>query len=142
MRTLFRSVGLAAIAASLAMTTAPAFAGTTFDLGIDVSGVARTASAVDSYIASLEPETQAAIMGACDNYVQNPTSARDVSTLGFCQIAVGAGNTTTFASSRSPVVLGAPAVSRAPADTPRLSAGGGTGGYTLCFNGSPDYPTC
>jgi hypothetical protein len=107
MRTLIRSAAFAAMAASLSLTAVPAFAvnypnqarnGTTFDLGIDVSAVPRTAKAVDAYVASLAPETQAAIMGACENYVQNPEGVQDISTLGFCQIAVGSGTTGTFAS--------------------------------------------
>jgi hypothetical protein len=98
MRTLISSAALAAIAVSLTLTAAPAFAvnfpdqprtGTTFDLGIDVSAVPLTTSAVDAYIASLPPETQAAVMGGCDTYMQYPTSAQDISTLSFCRIAVG-----------------------------------------------------
>jgi hypothetical protein len=63
--------------------------GTTFDLGVDVSTVPLNARAVDSYIASLEPETQAAIMGGCHTYMDYPSSAKSLDTISFCRIAVG-----------------------------------------------------
>ena len=63
--------------------------GINFDLGIDVSGVPLNARAVDGYIASLEPETQAAVVGACQTYMQYPESAKALETLSFCRIAVG-----------------------------------------------------
>ena len=141
MRAFISTAAVAAMAASLALTAVPAFAGTNFDLGVDVSGVAHTTRAVDSYLAAQAPETQAALRGACENYVQNPTSAQDIATLAFCRIAVGGGNTASFASTNPPVVFSAPAINNAPAySTPTRP--GNSGGYSLCFNGSPNYPTC
>jgi hypothetical protein len=60
----------------------------TLDLGIDVSGVPHTAAAVKSFIGKLEPQTQSAVMGACETYMRDPSSASSPDTLGFCASAV------------------------------------------------------
>ena len=60
----------------------------TLDLGIDVSGVPHTAAAVKAFIGQLEPETQSAVMGACETFMQDPTSVTSPETLGFCASAV------------------------------------------------------
>jgi len=61
---------------------------TVFDLGVDVSGLPRTAAAVHAYLGSLEPETRVAIVKACENFMAYPSSAQDRETIAFCAIAV------------------------------------------------------
>jgi hypothetical protein len=141
MRVLTSTAALAAITIALAMTAPLATAATrtpvpdaasttTFDLGVDVSDVAPTRADVHAYLAGLEPETQAAILGACGTFVANPTDAKSADTLAFCQVAVGAApagatNVKTFAST-SPIVAGAaqPAAVATPANPPTASTNG------------------
>ena len=61
---------------------------TVFDLGVDISGVPHTAAAVHSFISGLEPQSQSAVMDACEHYMVAPSSAQSIDTLGFCQTAV------------------------------------------------------
>ena len=68
---------------------APAAPDTTFDLGVDVTGVAHTPGAVRAYLGSLEPETRAVIQSTCEHYMENPSSVRDTTTIGFCSVVVG-----------------------------------------------------
>jgi hypothetical protein len=64
-------------------------AGTTiFDLGIDVSGVPHTATAVKQFIGTLQPETQSAVMGACEQFMQDPSDITSPDTYAFCSSAV------------------------------------------------------
>jgi hypothetical protein len=62
--------------------------GTTFDLGIDVTGVPHSAAAVRSFISGLESPTQSAVMGACENFMEHPSSAQSPETYAFCSNAV------------------------------------------------------
>ena len=48
----------------------------------------HTAAAVKSFIGRLEPQTQSAVMGACETFMQDPTSVSSPDTLGFCASAV------------------------------------------------------
>jgi hypothetical protein len=63
-------------------------ADTTFDLGVDVSGVPHSAVAVKAFLSGLEPETQSAVMGACEHYMQYPNSIKSWDTYAFCASAV------------------------------------------------------
>ena len=62
---------------------------TTFDLGIDVSGVPQSPGAVKSFLGSLAPDTRGILLSTCQHYMQNPVSARDQDTIAFCSAAVG-----------------------------------------------------
>jgi len=141
MHVLTSTAALAAITLSLAITAPLASAATrtpvpdaasttTFDLGVDVSDVAPTPADVHAYLAGLEPETQAAILGACGTFVANPTDAKSADTLAFCQVAVGgapasAANVKTFAST-SPFIAGGaqPATAATSANPPTASTNG------------------
>jgi hypothetical protein len=61
---------------------------TTFDLGIDVSGVPHNPTAVRSFITGLAPVTQSAIMGACETFMANPDTVQSPETYAFCSNAV------------------------------------------------------
>ena len=76
--------------ASAAMRAAASTFGgdTTFDLGINVGGVALNAKAVAAFLKSKAPETRAAIMGGCETYVKHPEDVRSIRTLNFCELAV------------------------------------------------------
>jgi hypothetical protein len=57
---------------------------TTFDLGIDVSGVAHNPAAVHAFMLGLAPVTQDAIMGACATFMDYPVTAQSPETWAFC----------------------------------------------------------
>ena len=61
---------------------------TTFDLGIDVVGVPHTTVAVKNFLSGLEPDTQSAIMGACETFTEHPATAQSPETTAFCSNAV------------------------------------------------------
>ena len=61
---------------------------TTFDLGIDVSGVPHDPTSVRSFINGLAPVTQSAIMGACETFMEHPDSIESPDTYAFCANAV------------------------------------------------------
>jgi hypothetical protein len=61
---------------------------TTFDLGVDVTGVAHTPAAARGYLSSLAPQTQSAIMGACETFMAHPSTAQSPETYAFCSNAV------------------------------------------------------
>jgi hypothetical protein len=69
--------------------TAPAVPDTTFDLGVDVTGIPHTPGAVKAYLGSLAPETREVLQSSCQHYMQTPDSARDTATIGFCSVVVG-----------------------------------------------------
>ena len=69
--------------------TAPTTPDTTFDLGIDVGGVANTPIGVKDFLGSLAPETQRVIETTCEHYMENPQAVRDGDTLAFCAVVVG-----------------------------------------------------
>jgi hypothetical protein len=102
MRRLFAPAAIAAVAISIMPVMAfaddsdtqdsvdltPPASDTYFDLGIDVSNVGNSAAAVRSFILGLEPETQRAIMGACEHFMEAPATAQNIDTITFCQNAV------------------------------------------------------
>ena len=57
---------------------------TTFDLGIDVRGVAHNPAAVHAFIVGLGADTQIAIMGACATFMEYPVTAQSPETSAFC----------------------------------------------------------
>jgi hypothetical protein len=61
---------------------------TTFDLGIDVSGIPRTPAAVHAYLTSLDAASRTTILRACQNYMTYPSSAQEQETVSFCAIAI------------------------------------------------------
>jgi len=61
---------------------------TTFDLGIDVSGIPHDPAAVRSFIGGLAPAAQSAIMGACETFMEHPDSIQSPETYGFCSNAI------------------------------------------------------
>jgi len=70
-------------------TSEPANPGdTTFDLGIDVSGVAHDPTAVRAFLGSLPAATQSTIKGACETFMEHPDSIQSPATYGFCSNAV------------------------------------------------------
>jgi hypothetical protein len=129
MRVLTSTAAIAALMAGLATTAMPVSAatrtpaaesggGTTFDLGLDVSGIVPTAQDVGTYMAGLDPSTQAAILGACNTFVQNPVDVRSIDTLPFCKVAVGnpptkGANVKAFASA-SPIIESGSTVANSP----------------------------
>jgi hypothetical protein len=62
---------------------------TTFDLGIDVRGVAHEPAAVKAFILGLGPDAAAAIMGACETFMDFPVTAQSPETRAFCSNATG-----------------------------------------------------
>ena len=149
MRVLTSTAALAALALSLTLAALPASAAgsdTTFDLGVNVNDVLPTTHGVDAYLAGLEPETQAAIMGACNTFMQNPTDARSDSTLAFCQVAVGAApaatsNIKTFASVL-PIIPSQPATRTIGNIAPHAAASNnasGTGYNVFPSEDDPNY---
>ena len=132
MRVLTSTAAIAALLAALAVTAMPVSAatrtpagesggGTTFDLGVDVSGIVPTGQDVGAYLAGLDPETQAAILGACGTFVQNPVDVRSIDTLAFCNVAVANAptndaNVKAFASA-APIILNGSAAANTPATT-------------------------
>ena len=70
-------------------TSQPANPGdTTFDLGVDVSGVPHDPTAVRSFLSGLPATTQSAIMGACETFMEHPDSIQSPETYGFCSNAI------------------------------------------------------
>jgi hypothetical protein len=61
---------------------------TTFDLGVDVSGVPHDPAAVRSFLSGFPATTQSAIMGACETFMEHPDSIQSPETYGFCSNAV------------------------------------------------------
>jgi len=79
MRLLPYSVAAATLALALGASSLSAFAAlgptrgqSEFDLGVDITDVPRDAKDVHAYMSSLEPETRAAIQGACATFMQYP----------------------------------------------------------------------
>ena len=58
---------------------------TYFDLGIDVTLLPQNRAGAQTYFAKQLPETQAVLLGACNNYVRHPTDAGMPQTIKFCQ---------------------------------------------------------
>jgi len=85
-----------------------------FDLGIDISWAGRTTASVQQYMASLPPETQRAIMNACEHYMLYPTSAQELDTIPFCSVATGV--TVQTGSARTKIVE----FSAVPTTAPRV----------------------
>jgi threonine dehydrogenase-like Zn-dependent dehydrogenase len=61
---------------------------TTFDLGIDVTGVPHDPLAVKSFISGLAPAAQSAVMGACESFMEHPDSIQSPETYAFCSNAI------------------------------------------------------
>lgn len=100
MRRLILAAALAAASASFAIApamatigpdtsnTSPNAAGVD-DLGLDISGVTLTTSAVHGFLSSLTPETRRGVEAACSMYDQHPAGAGE-QTLAFCADAAKA----------------------------------------------------
>src|SRR5262245_22556945 len=56
------------------------------DLGVDISGVARTQEGVRTYIAKQAPVTQQVIMTTCEHYMVFPQGLKSADTYPFCRI--------------------------------------------------------
>jgi hypothetical protein len=59
-----------------------------FDLGVNISGVPANPAAVKAFIGQLDPETQSAVMGACEAFVKDLASIKSAETFAFCSSAV------------------------------------------------------
>jgi hypothetical protein len=61
---------------------------TTFDLGVDVSGIPHNPTAVRGFLSGLPAATQSAVMGACETFMEHPASIQSPETYAFCSNAV------------------------------------------------------
>ena len=78
--------------ASLSSALAPAFAGSNSELrselGIDITEAGNTHAEVQRFLASLEPETRKAVIDGCRHYLQEPVTAKQDTTIPFCEKAL------------------------------------------------------
>jgi hypothetical protein len=58
---------------------------TTFDLGVDVSGVPHDPADAKAYLLELPATWQPRVLGACGHFLEQPTEAKSPETRAFCQ---------------------------------------------------------
>jgi hypothetical protein len=94
------AAAVAAVAASLAFSALPAAADEDSNtppnaddltgmstLGVDVSGVGTSASAVHAFLSQLSPETRHAVIGGCQTYLTAQEDAAPT-VIPFCETAI------------------------------------------------------
>lgn len=90
-----RSIALIAAASALLSFTAPTLAVPVpapappgqFELGVDIGGVAPTATAVHAFLSALSPDSRDSVVHQCQSFLANPGNAKAMDTLIFCSFA-------------------------------------------------------
>jgi hypothetical protein len=62
--------------------------GTLFDLGVDVSNVPLTKTAVNQFLTTLGPDGQRIMVTTCQNYLGNPSQVVSGRTIAFCRVVL------------------------------------------------------